>query len=61
VPDLSEKALEELITELKDGLGKNPISITPTKLWVPKYPDETDEEYLARVERAKELERTLRA
>lgn len=60
--DLSEKSLEDAIVQIKRWTedGKSLLALKPTKMFVPKYPDETYEEYTVRVEQLRALEKQLR-
>jgi hypothetical protein len=55
--DLTEEALEKIMLEVCQRDEK--ICIRPTKLYIPRYEGETDEEYAGRVEKAKEIVRRL--
>ena len=53
---------ESLIAVIKEYMKSHEacIKITPTKMWIPKYDDETQAEYEARFARAWETVRLLK-
>ena len=53
--DLSEQSLTECLQKIRDYLRDDHITLEPTKIIIPRYPGETDDEYLAKVEKARRL------
>jgi len=53
--ELNKESLEECVIAMRKLGETDAISIRPTKLFIPRFPDESDENYRLRVESARKI------
>jgi len=58
--NLTEQSLEEAIGEIRKRVAAgDPIALQPTKIFIPRHPEESFVDYLNRVRAARKLVRAM--